>query len=315
MRKPTCIQPGDTIGVVSPSSPVPEEDLLKGVALLEARGYRVVLGGNVLATAPHCDYLAGTDEQRAADLNSMLTRGDVDAVLCARGGYGSMRLLDLLDWNSIGANPKVFVGYSDITSLHAALGQLGWVTFHSTMASSLWKLSPPILDLFWRLVESSERVGVLPADAGNVVTIVPGIAEGELAGGNLCLLAQACGSRYTQDFRGKIVILEDVNGAVYHADRDLTQLLHAGMLQQAAGFVLGKLTGWEKHEAVPPRNTPDALWREFFARLGKPTIADFPFGHEPDPLPLPLGVRAGLNASDKTLTLLEPATIPKSNPL
>lgn len=312
MRKPTCIQPGDTIAVVSPSSPVPEEDLRKGVALLEDRGYRVVLGEHVLATAPHCDYLAGTDEQRAADLNRMFAREDIDAIFCARGGYGAMRLLDLLDWDRIAGRPRVFVGYSDITSLHAALALRGWVTFHSTMVSSLWKLSPPVLDLFWRIVEKPEPVGILPADADGIDTIIPGSAEGELTGGNLCLLAQACGSRYAPDFRGKIVLIEDVNDAVYHADRDLTQLLHAGLLQHAAGFVIGKLTGWEKHEAAPPRNTPDALWREFFARLGKPTVANFPFGHEPHPLPLPLGIRAGLDADARTLTLLDAATAAKS---
>jgi muramoyltetrapeptide carboxypeptidase len=128
LYKPFSLRPGGTIGVVAPSSPVPEDDLAKGVALLAARGYRVRLGENVLATAPHCDYLVGTDAQRAADLNTMFADPEIHAIFCARGGYGAMRLFDLLDWDRIAANPKLFVGYSDMTSLHTAFTRLGWVT-------------------------------------------------------------------------------------------------------------------------------------------------------------------------------------------
>ena len=307
MHKPHCLKPGNTIGVVAPSSPAPEADLAQGVALLEARGYRVKVGGHVLARTPHCDYLAGTDAQRAADLNAMFADSDVDAVFCARGGYGSMRLFDLLNWDAIAANPKLFVGYSDITSLHTALASFGWVTVHATMVSSLWKLNADTLARFWQVVESTAPLGLLPADPAAMQSIVPGVAKGELAGGNLCLLAQACGSRFAPNFDGKIVLLEDVNDAVYHADRDLTQLLNAGVLQQAAGFVIGTLTGWEKHEAEPPINTPGKLWTEFFGRLGKPTLSGFPFGHEPNALPMPLGVRASLDADARSLELLEAA--------
>ena len=307
MQKPRSLKPGDTIGIVSPSSPPPAEELTQGVALLEARGYRVRLGDHVLAKASHCDYLAGEDLQRAADLNAMFTDPEIDAVFCARGGYGSMRLLDLLDWDRIAANPKVFVGYSDITSLHTALSRLGLVTIHATMVSALWKLDATMLDRFWRLVEQPDPAGLLPADTETLLPIVPGIAEGELVGGNLCLLAQACGSRFAPDFSGKIVLLEDVNDAVYHADRDLTQLLNAGHLQDAAGFVIGSLTGWEMHEGDPPLNTPDNLWAEVFTRLGKPTLAGFPFGHQRNPLPIPLGVCGRLDVGTRSLTLLEGA--------
>jgi muramoyltetrapeptide carboxypeptidase len=139
---------------------------------------------------------------------------------------------------------------------------------------------------------------------------VGGRAEGALAGGCLCLLAHACGSNFAPDFRGRIVLIEDVGEAVYRADRYLIQLRNAGLLQQAAGFVVGALTGWQKQEADPPRSTPDALWRDLLAPLGKPTITGFPFGHEANPLTLPLGVRVRLDADAKTLTLLESATIP-----
>lgn len=308
MKKPSSLKPGAKIGIVSPASPVPEGDLEEGIALIEARGYRVEIGKNALAVAPHCNYLAGTDAQRASDLQEMLNRTDIDAVFCSRGGYGSMRLFDFLDWDEIARNLKIFVGYSDITSLHSALANFGWVTFHSPMVSALPKLDALSSTLFWNLLEKTEAFGILPTDLGSLQTVVSGVAEGELIGGNLTLLAQACGSKHAPDFRGKLVLIEDVNGAVYHADRDLAQLKNAGLLNGAAGFILGTLTGWEKHEDAPPQNFPDKLWQEFFAPLGKPAISGFPFGHIPNALSLPLGVRARLNADEKTLTLLQGAT-------
>lgn len=303
------MRPGDTIGIVAPSSPIPPEELERGVAFLEARGYRVVVGRNVLARHPSCDYLAGTDAQRAADLNEMLARPDIDAVFCARGGYGAMRLFDRIDWASIPAEPKIFVGYSDATSLHTALAtQRGWGTFYGPMVGALTRLSPEAAEVYWRLLESEEAFGPLPAAADTLTTLARGQAEGELAGGCLCLLARACGSRYAPDFRNKIVLIEDVGEAVYRADRDLMQLKNAGLLDQAAGFVLGSITGWQKQEADPPANTPLALWNDYFGNLAKPVVAGFPFGHEPNPLMMPLGVRARLDAGARTLTLLASAT-------
>jgi muramoyltetrapeptide carboxypeptidase len=309
LRKPDRIQPGDTIGIVTPASPSPKEELDKGVAVIEARGYRVKLATNLCAKASHCDYLAGSDRERAEDLNAMFGDPEIKAVFCGRGGYGSMRLFDLLDWSLIEANAKLFVGYSDITSLHTAFSRLGWVTLHATMVSSLWRLSDDALSRFWHLVESPDALGQLPTEGANIETVVPGSVEGELAGGNLCLLAQACGSRFAPDFRGKIVAIEDTNDAVYHADRELTQLLNAGHLQDAEGFIIGTLSGWEKHEADPPINTPSALWSEFFGRLGRPCISGFPFGHIPNPLMLPLGVRARLDAERRIVELLEGAVV------
>jgi muramoyltetrapeptide carboxypeptidase len=309
VKRPPALQRGATIGVVAPSGPIPREDLEQGVALLEARGYRVVVGEHVLAGHPSCDYLSATDAQRAADLNTMLRRDDIQAILCARGGYGAMRLLDRIDWEAAAQRPKIFVGYSDITSLHTVLNQrCGWVTFHGPMIFALTKLKPEASDLFWKLLETPEALGTLPAAPEKLTTLVGGAVEGELAGGCLCLLARACGSPDSPDFRNKIVLIEDVGEAVYRADRDLMQLKNAGLLQQAAGFVIGTITRWRQEEADPPTNTPQALWEDYFGALGKPVLTDFPFGHEPDPLTLPLGVRARLDADARTLTLLEPAT-------
>ena len=295
MRKPRALSKGDTIGVIAPSSPAPREELEQGVALLEARGYRVVLGEHVLARHPSCDYLAGTDAQRAFDLNAMLTRDDIQAVVCARGGYGAMRLLDRIAWDTLAQNPKIFVGYSDITSLHTVLQQrCGWITFHGPMISAIAKLNAQAAEVYWRLLECPEAFGTLPTDTALMTTVASGSVEGELAGGCLCLLARACGSPDAPDFRDKIVLIEDVGEEVYRADRDLAQLRNAGLLDQAAGFVIGNITRWKTEEADPPANTPTALWEDYFGQLGKPVLTGFPFGHEPDPLMIPLGVRARL---------------------
>jgi muramoyltetrapeptide carboxypeptidase len=308
MHRPARLTPGATIGIVAPSSPVPETDLAEGIALLRGRGYRVEVGEHVLDTLPDNDYLAGNDAARLADLHAMLTRSDVNAVFCARGGYGALRLYPHLDLGRVGDAPRIFTGYSDITSLHLALAHdAGQITFHSPNVTALPRLDILSATLFWSLVECAEPYGVLPAPPEQMTTLVGGRVEGELVGGNLCLLAHACGSRYTPDFRGKIVLLEEVNEAVYRVDRDLMQLRNAGVLDEAVGFVLGNLTGWRKSEADPPRNSPEALWRDYLVPLGRPTLLGFPFGHEPNPLTLPLGARASLDADARTLTLLEPA--------
>jgi muramoyltetrapeptide carboxypeptidase len=148
---------------------------------------------------------------------------------------------------------------------------------------------------------------MLPADPETITTIVCGTVTGELAGGCLSLLASSCGSRHSPNFDGKIVFIEDVGEAIYRADRNLWQLRNAGAFDRAVGFVIGSLTNWQKFEADPPVNRPEMLFEDFFKSLGKPTISGFPFGHEPNPLTLPLGIQASFDADNKTLTLLEAA--------
>ncbi len=310
MKRPSRLKPGDVVGIVAPASPVEREKLEKGIALIEQRGYRVVVGRNVYAHHSGNDYLAGTDAQRADDLNEMLSRGDIQAVICARGGYGGLRLLDQIDWKGIEDSPKLFIGYSDITSLHSALqSRCGWVTIHGPMAAALPMLNDNSAGQFWKLLECPEVYGELHADRERMTAVCGGVVEGQVTGGCLCLLARACGSKYAPDYRGKIVLLEDVGEAVYRADRDLAQLRNAGVFDEAAGFVIGTITRWASQEADPPRSSPAILWKDYFEGLGKPVLTDFPFGHEPHPLSIPLGVRARLDADAKTLTLLEAATV------
>jgi len=300
--------------VVSPSGPVDRGDLELGVSLLEKRGYRVCVASH--AADQHgssgVSYLAGSDQDRAADINSCFADADIDAIFCSRGGYGSLRLLDHLDWDVIRDNPKIFVGYSDITSLHLGIARhAGFVTFHAPMVCAYPKLNDTAMAQLWSLLEGDggPELPLLEHQdtrTSAIQTLVPGIATGELAGGCLCLLAHACGSKYAPDLSGKIVLIEDVGEAVYRADRSLWQLRNAGVLDDVAGFVVGNLTNWRQQEADPPRNTPEMMFGEFFGELGKPAIMGYPFGHEPNPVSLPLGVTARLDAGSGSLTLIGP---------
>ena len=275
------------------------------MTLIEERGYRVRVSKHALDRHSENAYLAGTDADRAADLNGLFADPEVRAIFASRGGYGSSRLLPFLDWEMIQANPKPFVGYSDLTSLHTVFSRKpGFPTVHGAMLLTLMKSDERARDLFWRTLESPEPLGILPADPQGMNTVCGGIVEGNLTGGCLTLLAHLCGTPYAPDFTDKIVLIEDVGEAVYRADRLLTQLKLSGLLEAAAGFVIGHITGWKGQEGDESRNDPETLWRDTFAELGKPTISGFPFGHEPNPLTLPLGVRARLDADARTLTLL-----------
>lgn len=306
--KPRAIAPGAKIGVVSPSSPVDQADLERGLECFKARGYSVEVSPYALDSLNYCDYLAGADEDRAQDLNSFFARKDIDAIICSRGGYGATRLLPHLDWDMIRSNPKSFVGYSDITTLHCGIAsRAGFVSFHGPMTAAHASLSVEAQSQFWSMLENVDPQGSLQTGNAAISTVVGGIAEGRITGGCLSLLAQICGSRYAPDFTDKIVLIEDVGETVYRADRNLWQLLHSGAFDNVAGFVIGNLTNWQKLEAEPPNNYPERLYEEFFGALAKPTVSGYPFGHEPNPLTIPLGVVACLNANEGTLTLLEGA--------
>ncbi|HLH80164.1 MAG TPA: LD-carboxypeptidase [Chthonomonas sp.] len=314
MRPPPRLRAGDQIGIIAPSGPVPSEELFQAKSFIEQRGYKVVLGDHVLVQHPTNNYLAGTDEERFSDLQSFLRRPEIAAIFCARGGYGVQRLYPKLTPELFDGPPKIVTGYSDITALHLAISHYtDWITFYSPNATSLIRLdgakSEVALNCFWKMLEEPQPFGTLPASPQTIETLVGGVSEGPLAGGCLSLLAHACGSRFQPDFCGKLVLIEDVNEPVYRVDRYLTQLLNAGILQEAAGFIVGTVTGWRKHEQEDSSNQLYSLWEDLLLPLGKPTIVGFPFGHEPNPLTLPLGTRAQLDADAKTLTILEPSVV------
>lgn len=295
-----------TIGVIAPSGPVRDPRFAQGLERLESRGYRLILGNHV---HDRRGYLAGTDIDRAADFTAMFARRDVNAVFCARGGYGASRMLDYVDWEAVRANPKLFVGYSDITTLHLALEKrAGLLTVYGPMVVTYGGgLSETAEECFWRMVTRAEPFGRYDTGDAAIRTLIGGKARGRLAGGCLALLGAAVGTLEEPDFTGRIVLIEDVGEVIYRVDRLLVQLLRAGLLQNAAGFVIGTVTNCEDTQTEEPFIRLEDVWQDHIVPLGKPTIAGFPFGHEPNPLTLPLGCLAELDADAGTLTILEPA--------
>ena len=305
--RPNRLKPGMTIGVVSPSSPIRDtERESRGIKCLEDAGYRVVIGRHVY---DRHGYLAGADKDRAADFTEMFARKDIDAVFCARGGYGAVRMVDTVDWDIVAANPKPFVGFSDITTLHLALeNRVGMASLYGPMMLSFGGgIDETATSCFWNLLQAAEPYGPLSTEGAEIRTLVGGTANGCLAGGCITLLCSAAGTVDAPDFTGRIVVLEDVGDAVYRVDRCIMQLIRACNLDKATGIVIGTVTDWEKEEKESPIIVLDDVWRDLVAPLGIPTVTGFPFGHIPNSLTIPLGCMAELNADSGTLSILEPA--------
>jgi muramoyltetrapeptide carboxypeptidase len=308
--KPKRLYPGDTIGVIAPASPGDSILNTAGIRWLEERGFRVQLGNSVDQTF---GYLSGPDALRAADINAMFASPAIDGIICLRGGYGTMRLLELLDYNLIRSHPKVFIGYSDITALHTSIGQhTGLVTFHGPMvAPDMGKeLSDYTWDYFSRAITTSAPLGPIinPPHSFPPVFITPGLAQGCLTGGNLSLIVSTLGTPYEIDTQGKILCLEEVGEASYRVDRMLTQLLLAGKLQEAAGIVFAVCTDCGT-EDDPPNFTLEEVLQDRLGRLNIPVLYHLYFGHTADKATIPFGVMAVLDDQANGLEIIETATI------
>ncbi|GAA1010375.1 LD-carboxypeptidase [Streptomyces thermogriseus] len=302
LRRPERLAPGARVAVVAPSGPVPEERLRAGLDLLRGWGLDPVVAPHVLDRHDTFDYLAGQDADRAADLQNAWCDPSVDAVLCARGGYGAQRMVDLLDWEAMrAAGPKVFVGFSDITALHEAFAtRLGLVTLHGPMAAGVdFVKNARAQDHLRATLFAPETVRTI---ASGGTALVPGRARGVTLGGCLALLAAGLGTPHTRPgAAGGLLCLEDVGEETYRLDRYLTQLLRAGWLEGVCGLLLGS---WENC-GTPGRVR--ALLADRLGTLGVPVAEDFGFGHCDGALTIPFGVRAELDADAGTLTLDEPA--------
>ena len=311
--KPKRLRPGMTVGLVTPASNVPEDqELHAAMDLVRSLGFSAEPAANLFSRT---QYLAGTDQQRADDLNAMFADTDIDAIFCVRGGYGSGRLLRYLDYDMIAANPKVIMGYSDITSiLNAIYLRTGLVTFHGPIAGGNFSnytyeqykkvlIEPVQIARIGEPPEFETRPGVVDWE-NRLTTIVSGVAEGHLVGGNLSLMVTLLGTPFEPQFEGAILFLEDVGEPPYSVDRMLTHLWMAGKLEQLAGIVLGKFTddGYD-------RNTfsMEEVLRNRLEPLGIPTLRGAMIGHIEDKTVVPLGVRARLDADAGALTLLESA--------
>lgn len=310
VRVPLRLRTGDLIGVIAPASPL--DDLTRierGIRYLESCGYRAVTGAHVGARS---GYLAGTDDERADDLCAMFADRRVKAIVCLRGGYGTPRLLTQLDYAIIRKNPKIFVGYSDITALHLAFwARAGLVTFHGPMlgVDMAGAMDPFAEECFWRVLTSPARRQMLIPPGGVAVPLVSGKATGRLLGGNLSLLVSLCGTPYLPDFRRALLFLEEIGEEPYRVDRMLTQLRNAGMDRRAGGLAFGQFSDCVPRDPGKPSQTVEEIIREFAAGSGRPSLAGLPFGHERKMITLPVGVRAVLDSRAGSLELLGPAVL------
>lgn len=296
-----ALGPGSTIAMVSPASPLDADRLDFVTDLLHAQGYQTRVMPSALKRA---DYLAGSDEERAADFQVAFSDDSIDAVLCTRGGYGCARLFPFLDLDAIAASRKMLLGFSDITTLHLALNRRGMPSVHAPMALTLSYPRPPyVIESFLRVLRNDLR---LPEDAPAGETLVGGSVEAEVIGGCMCLLTDSIGTPEGLDTEGKILLLEDVDENPHRIDAMLTHLLNSGAAESAAGFLIGEMTRTDERADPSIGARP---WREIIterlAPLGKPTIVNFPLGHAPNMLTLPMGIRARMDADSGTLEYTE----------
>ncbi|NJP53028.1 LD-carboxypeptidase [Streptomyces sp. SBST2-5] len=301
LTRPPRLAPGARVAVVAPSGPVPEERLQNGLDVLRGWDLDPVVAPHVLDRHADFGYLAGGDADRAADLQSAWCDPSVAAVICARGGYGAQRIVDLLDWTAMrAAGPKVFVGFSDITALHEAFAtRLGLVTLHGPMAAGAdFVKSARAQEHLRATLFAPETVRTLTCRGG---ALIPGRARGVTLGGCLSLLAAELGTPHARPTaRGGLLCLEDVGEETYRIDRYLTQLLRSGLLDGVSGVLLGSWTECEPYDGLR------SLLADRLGGLGVPVAEQFGFGHCEDALTVPLGVMAELDTEAGTLTLDEP---------
>ncbi|AKJ09654.1 peptidase U61 [Streptomyces incarnatus] len=302
LTRPERLAPGARVAVVAPSGPVPEERLQAGLDVLRGWDLDPVVAPHVLDRDGELGYLAGSDADRAADLQRAWCDPSVAAVLCARGGYGAQRMVGLLDWEAMrAAGPKVFVGFSDVTVLHQAFAtRLGLVSLYGPAAAGVdFIKSARAQEHLRATLFAPESVRTL-ASAGTA--LAPGRARGVTLGGCLSLLASDLGTPFARTgARGGLLLLEDVGEAPYRVDRLLTQLARSGWLDGVAGIGLGSWRDCGRDEELRP------VLADRLGGLGVPVVEELGFGHCDDAVTVPFGVTAELDARTGTLTVDEPA--------
>lgn len=302
MLKGKSLKKGDTIGIVAPANSGSKEKVHGSKKKLESLGYRVKLGKHIFDT---WHSFAGTDKGRLSDINNFFKDPEVDAIMCLRGGYGSIRIVEALDIEMIKRNPKIFIGYSDITTLHSALNQRAdLVTFHGPMAvSNFFNIEKFTVDSF---VESLENIGgreiINPTE---LKSMIDGKATGVVAGGNLITLMGDMGTPNELDFKDKILFIEEIREPTYKVDRALTQLLNSGKLDQLNGIILGDF-----NNCIPASEYDMPLMdllEDRLKGLGIPIIYNFKSGHCKPMVTLPLGIEVEIDCERLTIRSLEGA--------
>lgn len=306
--KPPKLKPGDRIGIVAPSSPAVDPGAIaRGTKAFRDMGFQVVEGRCVNRRNR---YLAGADEERAEELNQMFADPSIKGIFCMRGGYGASRILRLIDYASIKRNPKIFVGYSDITALHLAIHkECEMVTFYGPMVVTEMadRFSDYTRTYLWKVLTSTDPAGKIGMGHQKVPIISEGEASGILIGGYLPAIAASMGTPYEIDTRGRILFFEDFKKEPFELDRVLTQLLLSGKLNEAAGIAIGECVECEPKGRFPFSFSWEEVLRDRLGNLGIPVLAGLCFGHGDHKATLPIGVKAVLNTAEMSLEIVESA--------
>ena len=305
MIKPPALKSNATIGILSPSSWMNESDLKLAITVFEEKGYHLVLGKSVFLKN---HTFAGTPEQRANDINNMFANPDIGAIICTRGGYGANRVLPLLNYDLIKANPKIFMGYSDVTAFLTSITQkTGLVTFHGPMLSSFKK---GMVDYNFDLIEKTlfgyESITIQSPRELQCRVLKSGKAEGPLWGGNMCLLINRLGTPDQLNTDGTILFIEDIGEYLYAIDRMMVHMKKAGMFDNIKGLIIGELVDMKDYDEPFGKST-DEIVMDVCGDLEIPIISNFPCGHGVYHaiMPISIPVRLDSDSQSPTLTILE----------
>ena len=302
--KPTRLRPGDTIGIAAPGSVFKRELFLHGLQHIQEIGYKISFRPDIFSRK---GYLAGSDERRATELNLLFADSRIKAIFCARGGYGSQRLLPLLDKKVICANPKIFMGYSDITALHTFLHEdCGLVTFHGPLVTEIANMEAEGLERLLLALNNTDPWGELAAGCLDIVR--GGSTEGIIIGGSLTIFTQTLGTRYEPKTDGRILFFEDRGEKPYAVDRLISHLKLAGKFDKVTGLVLGQFLppgDWPKDQQVYLKEIK-AIVLDLLGEFNFPILSNLPAGHINGNICFPLGVSAMLDGTRGKVTIIEP---------
>jgi len=295
---PARLRPGDTVGIVAPSSPFNPKTFDQGIRTLESMGFQVSVPDGLDQKE---GYLAGPDSHRADLVNRLFADREIKAILCAKGGFGSIRILSLLDYAAIRRNPKVFIGFSDVSALLAVLyAKCDLVAFHGPMVTTLGNATAETRNALLSAVSSDTSLELKPRRG---IIVKPGSASGSVIGGILTTLCHLLGTPFEPDFKGHILLLEDRGEETYRIDRMLTQMKHAGSFDGLAGLILGSFEDCGNSDNVIRVVT------DIFKEADIPILAGFDIGHGGNNVTLPIGLEATLDADRQRLRFHAPATV------
>lgn len=305
MIKPKPLKQGDKVAIIAPSSPIDTNLINKCVESLNSFGLNVVVGKSCISTH---GFLSGTDDTRVKDINFMFADKSIKGIFALRGGYGCARLLNLIDFKLIRKNPKIFVGYSDITALHIAINQKSnLITYHGPMIySELIKGLDDYSNNYYKkfIFNYYDNEEILNPEENILETINTGITSGRLIGGNLSLICSSLGTDYEIDTKNKILFIEEIDEPPYKIDRMLNQLKQSRKLKEANGIILGSFNNCDSKDNKKSLSLKE-VFNEILLPLNKPIISNLVCGHCMPTLTLPLGAKIILNADNKKINIIK----------